>query len=581
MTRAPDWTRGSVAGLIAVCAVAAALRLPGLDAHLPDIYWHDELNFVEGGLRVGAGEIVAASFGGYSHGTLTYYLLFAAFALYFVAGRLAGIFQGPDDLVLSYVTDPSPFVLIARVVMLAAMMGAVGLTFALARRLFGPRAGWIAAVLLAVSFQSVQITLGKEDGLFALFVLAAVWYAVRIVEEPGTPWRVALLGALAGGATAVKYFGVFLLPLLATTVLLAGRARPAERDLARQTGLAAVVFALVFFLLVPGVLLDTGRFVSSFRALASVNTGTMFTDTRVTVSPWYGYLWTSLSLANGPVAAALFYAAALWLARWRPRQAALLLIYPAALVGALTLTLVFGRPAEAVNFYLMSALPLFCVASGGWLAQLMSYGRAARLAGIATLLTIAATNVIDDLRFERLLGLADTRTIARQWIEQHVADGASILVEGAIGTFVLEGPQLRETEASLARELDEIRRQGGGGGLWAAKLRAAGAAGGGLRRFDVHKVRDITSNLLETTPPYVVVRGDEGRRIVEASGAYSLVFTAPSDSPALFRTVPLLSSRDIARLRRIPLVGDPQFTPGPSISVYRAASIEPEGNTRS
>jgi hypothetical protein len=183
---------------------------------------------------------------------------------------------------------------------------------------------------------------------------------------------------------------------------------------------------------------------------------------------------------------------------------------------------------------------------------------------------VVTVNLIDDFRFQRLLGLADTRTLTRRWIEERVPEGSSILVEGAIGTLVLEGPQLQETERSLNRGLEEIRRLGGGGGLWTAKLRAATA--GGARRFDVHKVTDVTSDLLRTAPAYVVVRSDHGRRLLDADARYRLVFGATSDSPALFRTVPLLSSRDIERLRRIPLLGDPQFRPGPDLHVYRASA---------
>ena len=497
----------------------------------------------DSGLRVGAGEIVTASYGGYTHGTLTYYLLFAAFAIFFLAARIAGVFHAPDDLLMSYVTDPSAIVLVARIVMLTATVPSVGLTFALARRLFRPRAAWVSAALLAVAFQSVQITLGKEDGLFSLLVLATVWLAVRLTEAPESRARLIALGAAAGAATAVKYFGVFLLPLVAVTVLVAGPGPRRIAEVARKVALAGSAFMLVFLVLVPGVLLDTGRFVSSFRTLATVNTGTLFSETGVAISPWYGYLWNSPAVANGPVAAALFYAAAVWLVRRRPRDGAVLLVYPATLFGALTMTLVFGRPAEAVNSYQVSAA--------------------------AALVAIVVTNVADDVRFERLLGLADTRTIARRWIEQQVPEGTSILAEGAIGTFLLEEPQLQETEASLNRTLLEIRQQGGGGGLWSAKV-AAARSNGTMPRFDVHKVRDVSSDVLTATPAYVVVRSESGRRLMDADGRYKAVFAATSDSPALFRSVPLLFSADIARLRQIPLFADdPDFTPGPNIHVYR------------
>ncbi len=570
MTAVPQRTRGSVVVLIALCAIAFALRVPGMYAHLPDIYWHDELNFVEGALRVGTGELVAAAYGGYSHGTLTYYVLFAAFAAFFVIGRIVGVFQSPDDLLMAYVTDPSELFLVARAVLLVASVATVGLTFALGRRLFGSRAGWLSGGLLAVSFQSVQITLGKEDGLYTLLVLATVWLAVRMVDAPATRWRLVALGGLAGAATAVKYFGALLVPLVVMAVSLASPLRSRWTDIGSKAGLAVGVCTLTFLCLVPGVLLDTDRFLVSFNELATTNSATLFTDRSIAVSPWYGYLWNSMALASGPLLAGLCYIAACWMLVTRPKHAAVLLIYPTLLFGILTATLSFGRPADALNFYQISALPLLFVAAGGFLVHMWgSHGRGVRMAVAATLVTIAATNLADDLRFQRLLRLPDSRTVARLWIEQHVPAGSLLLVEGAIGTFVFEGPQLPETEASLDRTLTDILQQGGGGGLWSAKVRAARREENERRRFDVHKVRNVTIEDLDTAPPYVVVRNDSGRRLVEADGRYRAVFSVQSDSPQLFLFVPMLSSADIRRLRRIPLFADdPQFTPGPDIRVY-------------
>ena len=399
--------------------------------------------------------------------------------------------------------------------------------------------------------------------------------AARIIESPATLPRLAALGALAGAATAVKYFGVFLLPLIAVTVYLSEPPRARWLDGSRKASVAIILAILVFLILVPGVLFDTERFISSFRALATINSGTLFSETGVAVSPWYGYLWNSLALANGAVAAALFYVASFWMVRERPRYAALLLVYPATLIGALTGTLLFGRPAEAVNFYEVSAIPLLFVVIGGFLDHVWtSGGRPARLAIAVAFIAMVGANVADDLRFQRLLRLADNRTVARQWIEQHVPPGSAILAEGAISTFVLEGPQLAETEASLDQSLTEIRRQGGGGGLWSAKLRAA-RLDAARPRFDVHKVRDLTDEALRDGPPYVVARSDRGRRLVEMDGRYHRIFAVTSDAPLLFRSVPLLSSADIARLRRLPLLeNNPQISPGPSIHIYRLADGE-------
>lgn len=576
-TASTAWARyGWIAQLVPICLLALALRTPGMRAQLPDQYWHDELNLVEGALRVGAGEIVGASYGGYSHGTLTYYVLFAALALYFAAGRVTGQFGNADDFLMAYVADPSSTFLVARSVMLMMNLISVVLTFVLARRLFGNRAGLVAAVLLAVSFQSVQITLGKEDGLFTALVLAAVTYAIVTVDRPVRRHRFAVLGALIGAATAVKYFGVLATSVVLVTARQAGGGRRTWPEVTRDVAVAALTFAVAFLSLVPGVLLDTRRFAFSFSKLAAINTGTLFSDVAVAVSPWHGYLWKTFATANGPVLAVLFYAASVWLLRHRFRYASMLLVYPALLTAVLTAVLLFGRPAEATNFYQLSTLPLLCVAVGGLLNHLWtSHGAVVRAAVAAAVAVMIATNVVDDIRFERLLRAPDSRTVTRRWIEQHVAPSSTILVEGAIYTFILEGPQLAETANSLTRSLSQIRQQGGGGRLWAAKLRAAEQPGGPAR-FDVRKVRDVTTDSLDQRPAFVVVRNERSRQLVESDGRYRQVFAVEPDSPMAFQFVPLLSSADIARLRRIPiLAADPGVMPGPAIHVYAFAAGAP------
>ncbi|HAL46426.1 MAG TPA: hypothetical protein DCP37_01605, partial [Dehalococcoidia bacterium] len=114
------WPQAAIA---LVCIGALLVRLPMIGAGLPAIYWHDEYNFIEGALRIGSAGITDVSFGGYGHGTLTYFLLFGALGLFFAVGRLTGAFAGSDDFVQSYLLDPSAVFLVARTVMLAASVG--------------------------------------------------------------------------------------------------------------------------------------------------------------------------------------------------------------------------------------------------------------------------------------------------------------------------------------------------------------------------------------------------------------------------------------------------------------------------
>ncbi|HEY3111133.1 MAG TPA: glycosyltransferase family 39 protein, partial [Chloroflexota bacterium] len=208
--------------LALVIALAAALRLAGLDRSPPGLHY-DEAAY---GLQ--ALELLA-------HPRLQ--LFFPAFTgreplfIYLLAAGL--------DLLGSGVWA-------ARAV--AALVGtAAVLTTALAgRALFGPAVGLLGAALLAVSFWHVTISrMTYRAGLVAALAPLALWLLWRLWQRPG-----AVRALLAGGALgllAYSYVAVRLLPLALLAFALAELAAGPLRERRRLTAatLAALVAALV------------------------------------------------------------------------------------------------------------------------------------------------------------------------------------------------------------------------------------------------------------------------------------------------------------------------------------------------
>lgn len=554
--------------LCAILLVALLLRLPSIYGNLPDMYWHDELNFIEGALRIGAGEIKGASFGRYGHGTLTYILLFAVFGLWFAVERLTGLITGLDDFVLNYAADPTQLIVVTHTLMLVASLGSVWLTYMVGKRLFNARTGLIAALLMAVSFQSVHMTYGKEDGLFTFFLLVSFYCAIRVWEQPERLIRYILTGGLLGVAAAVKYFGFVGIVIL---VVVAWHGNALGRFQAYQGFCAGILaFVVCFACLMPGVILEAGRFVGSLAEIAQANTGTLVAENRHVWS-WYGYPWTTYAVSGGLVLTGLFYCGAL-LSLWEQRAKGLLLLaYPLALTLLLTAAMILSKGVE-LPYYQLSTIPFLCVAAGKLLDKLaVSLLIPVRWAVPAMVIVAAASNVADDIRFHRMMRTEDSRTVARKWIEAHVPDGASMLIEGSVHSFILEGPQLKENRTALERDMREVLDKRGKGRLLEAKLRVLEDGRLRVPRYDLHRVRDIEAgNLQGANFDYVVVRSERGREVIEGEKhAYRLVYTVQADSPLLFRILPMLSVPDIQRLRDVPLTGAPSFTPGPSIWVYQ------------
>jgi Dolichyl-phosphate-mannose-protein mannosyltransferase len=164
------------------------------------------------------------------------------------------------------------FVLSGRVTNVMLGAGTIALTGFLGKKLGGQRSGLVAALIVAVSPLSVEISGQlRNEAAQVFFIVAAAWAAVMLAGlSPKSPpagtgppqvrdsWLAALAGGLAGAATAVKYTAVFaLLPALlaATSVTFAEDSR-GVRPRARAWRLPGLV--LLGFL---AVLATTNHFV--------------------------------------------------------------------------------------------------------------------------------------------------------------------------------------------------------------------------------------------------------------------------------------------------------------------------------
>lgn len=129
----------------------------------------------------------------------------------------------------------------------AGLLGVL-MAYALGARLWGPRAGWLAAMLLAIDGYLIAFSrIVQYQSVVFLFSVLAVWCAWRFYRGgPGAARQLGLAGLFLGLGTWAHYEMVFALPPVAWLVFARGRAeRWPARAWLRQTLPPALLMAAI------------------------------------------------------------------------------------------------------------------------------------------------------------------------------------------------------------------------------------------------------------------------------------------------------------------------------------------------
>ncbi len=309
---------------------------------------------------------------------------------------------------------------------------------------WGTGAGLAAAAVLATSTLHVRESkYATTDAACTFWLVLAIGAALRVVR--GGRLRSSLaLGVFTGLATATKYPAAAFLVALGLAHI--GARHREGRSLWRtafdlRAWSSVWVAAAVFVAVTPWLWLDWAQTVADFeyqRGFVTHGIGNAFSG--------HGWLWllgTALPDSLGPELALATIAATLWaaLVRRPPGAFSLLAFLLVAAAGISASHYVFYR-------YLLVPLPVLAAFTGLGLAAVGARLRArfGNPIGFAiTLLLVAALllpGTIRDYKLIRLFGRRDSRTMAREWIEQNVPPGvpiATTVPDSPYGKPQLEG----------------------------------------------------------------------------------------------------------------------------------------------
>jgi 4-amino-4-deoxy-L-arabinose transferase-like glycosyltransferase len=322
--------------LLAVTAVAAVLRLPGIDLRgkFDADQGHDMLTLMAF-TRDGVWPLLGpkTSVGDFHHGAFYYYLLAPAAAI----------------------SNDDPVVVTAWIALLG--IGAVVLTWWLARSIGGPLAGALAGMLLAISpaaiDESTFIWNPNPIAFFAVLSIGAAWHAHKdaatLPPRRAAAWWALAIGS-AGAVMELHVLGVVFLMFIGILALLEVR-----RNRAALLGIVGGA-GIVVLLLVPWFIHDVQDDWSETRLMAAYLFGgdsgsagnpalaLAFTLFRIVGWPLVG-LVTDVPAATGVLVAIVIGLIGIWDIRARGKQERTALRWLAGLLAWSTVTLAFAAPS--------------------------------------------------------------------------------------------------------------------------------------------------------------------------------------------------------------------------------------------
>lgn len=485
------WQEGLA--LAVIIAAGALLRGWGLAFGWAEAYHWDEdlyLNLAFYGANQHGALFI------YDAGSLNPYLLILLYSGAYLALRAVGAVHNQLDLLVLYLRDSGPFLLLARVVMAGVGCAGVAAVWLLGRRLAGTAVGLLAALFTALAFiHASESHYVKPQVPAALLLSLATWHALEIVDT-GRLRHYVCAGVLAGLTLALWYLplGVLLAPFLAHHRRLKAQ-RPAStlRDTlgTRPALLPLEVTIATFVLVTPYAALTPGRFIGNLKGLSAnpgIDTGGQ--------PFWLATLWEIVEGLGWPLAA-LGMGGAL-LMGWRCRRSRVLvlpalanyllvvtgqihfaryqvILLPALAIGAAWLLVRAVDDVTPVTLGLLAKMlapvvpfPKAQQALQAWWRKQQDDGRLASQRALAPRLrpaalalaglAVVAPSAVQAVRFDLLAGAPDTRTLACRWIEANVPAGSSVAVEAGVELLeqrAILGPPLVKTAEQVLGALGD------------------------------------------------------------------------------------------------------------------------------
>lgn len=412
-----------LAVLLAICLLGAALRTVGITYGLPAIYNPDETPILNRALTLAKGDLNPHNF---VYPSLYFYLLFVWEAAFFVAGRLAGTFDSLAEFQRQFFINPSAHFLAGRAFSVLCGTLTILALYWFGRRLYDKPTGLAAAAFLAVAPVAVRDAhYVKLDVPVTLFVVLAHGALARIIMDPGVAARRGswfLAGVLSGLAVSTQYYAIFLAFSIIAVAMADVRRSDRRWQHTATSFLWCVAGAAAGFLAgTPFLLVDLQKALADIAHVREVDVdravaGGVFSATGAYLRILF------LDAVGWPVCLAAV-TGAVWALVTDWRRGLLLVSFFGPFFAFVVNTVPMSR-------YLNVVLPLVALAAAVALIKLSRLAvRNSTPAATALVVAAMTPGLIASIRTSLFIREADTRTLAREYLEHQLRPGEAVLIQ--------------------------------------------------------------------------------------------------------------------------------------------------------
>lgn len=445
--------------IIAIIVLAAGLRLLGIWHGYPYSYYPDEAHLVKRALAFGSLDFNPHWF---HKPAFFMYILFFNYGLYFVIGKLAGLWNSVDAFAVSYIVSPGPFYIIGRFIGVLFSVATVFVVYQIGKVHFKKNVGIIAALILALSFGHIVSCQDiKEDTPTMFFGILSMYFLLNYIDSKKNKdfiWSTIFAGL--GAATKV-YTIVMLVPIGLGIIIFNWESNKNLGYMIKKTTplllSIIVIFYLSYFVVSPYSFIDPLGLKATFYWVIEIKRKVLgFLGHDVTVLPddfisqrmgyiegVFSYLKTLFDTQGMGIPISVFAIIGLGILMAKINwKTFIFLSYPLIFI----FVSIFLYPGYPETRHQLPVYPFLSITGGvGVVALAGTGGWRKRLVYILFLVSLCHPiyHIVDRGLY---ISKDDTRNIAKSWIEKNIPAGTKLLIDE-------EGPQLLLDQTVLKKSL--------------------------------------------------------------------------------------------------------------------------------